>query len=145
MSRLSKIFWLISLILVFLVILSACQSDDSTQTESENEKIAALFMGPTTDESWNQFGLDGVKKAEEDCGIEYAFTENVKQTEFDETMRNYAQEGYSTILGHSGTFTDSAKKIASEFPNTNFIVVNAIEGNGSNMGGIYGDYWQMGY
>ena len=86
-------------------------------------------MGPTTDESWNQFGLDGVKKAKDDCGIDYAFTENVKQTEFEETMRNYAQEGYGTIIGHSGTFTDSAKSVASEFPETQFTVINAIEGN----------------
>ncbi|MCB9420007.1 MAG: BMP family protein [Ardenticatenaceae bacterium] len=145
MSKAVRISGLIVSILIFTLIVSACQSSDSTQSESGNEKIAVLFMGPTTDESWNQFGLDGVKQAKTDCGIDYAFTENVKQTEFDETMRNYAQEGYSTIIGHSGTFTDSAKKIAAEFPDTNFIVVNAIEGNGSNMGGIYGDYWQMGY
>lgn len=139
-----QIVGIIIVIAMLVVSLSACQSSDGGQT-SDEEKIAALFMGPTTDQSWNQFGLDGIKKAKEECGIDYAFTENVKQTEFEETMRNYAQEGYTTIIGHSGTFTDAAKKVAGEIPDTKFIVINAIEGNGSNMSGIYGDYWQMGY
>jgi len=143
-TKVVRIIGLTILITIIVGGLGACQTSGGDQA-SDGEKIAVLFMGPTTDESWNQFGLDGVKKAKEDCGIDYAFTENVKQTEFEETMRNYAQEGYSTIIGHSGTFTDSAKSIASEFPDTQFTVVNAIEGNGANMSGIYGDYWEMGY
>jgi basic membrane protein A len=143
-TRAVRIVGLIIVIVMFVGSLSACQTSDAGET-SEGEKVAALFMGPTTDQSWNQFGLDGIKAAKEDCGIDYAFTENVKQTEFEETMRNYAQEGYSTIIGHSGTFTDAGKKIAGEFPDTKFIVINSISGNGSNMSGIYGDYAQMGY
>lgn len=143
-TRAIRIVGLFVVLAMFVGSLSACQTGGAPQT-SGGEKIAVMFMGPTTDQSWNQFGLDGVKKAKEDCGIDYAFTENVKQTEFEETMRNYAQEGYTTIIGHSGTFTDAAKKVAGEFPNNKFIVINAISGNGSNMSGIYGDYWQMGF
>ena len=137
-----RIAGLIIVIVMLTGIVSACQSAGK---EAESGKIAALFMGPVTDESWNQLGYEGVKKAEEDCGIEFAYSENVKQTEFEETMRNYGQEGYATIIAHSGTFTDAAKAIAPEFPDTEFIVINATEGNGSNMAGIYADYWQMGY
>jgi basic membrane protein A and related proteins len=115
------------------------------EVKKEAAKVAALFMGPTTDQSWNQLGFEGIKKAKDECGIDYAFTESVKQTEFEETYRNYAQQGYKTIIGHSGTFTDSAKKIAPEFPDTNFIVINAITGNDKNQSGIASDYWQMGY
>jgi basic membrane protein A len=141
-----RIIGALVLIAMLASMLTACQSSDQPAAgEDQPEKIAVLFMGPTTDQSWNQFGLDGVKKAKEDCGIDYAFTENVKQTEFEETMRNYAHQGYSTIIGHSGTFTEAAKKIADEFPDQNFIVVNGISGNGTNMSGIFGDYWQMGY
>ena len=143
-KRMFRIVGFLMVVTLLAGILGACQTSGGGETSAE-EKIAVLFMGPTTDESWNQFGLDGVKKAKEDCGIDYAYTENVKQTEFEETMRNYAQEGFSTIIGHSGTFTDAAKRVAAELPDTKFIVINAIEGNGSNMSGIYGDYWQMGY
>lgn len=143
-TKIMRIVGLVMLVALLAASLGACQAGGGQQAAG-GQKIAVLFMGPTTDQSWNQFGLDGVKKAKEDCGIDYAFTENVKQTEFEETMRNYAQEGYSTIIGHSGTFTDAAKKVAGEFPDKKFIVINAISGNGSNMSGIYGDYWQMGY
>lgn len=133
-------------ILVFLVLIAlvaaACAP---AATQSKPQKIAVLFMGPTNDQSWNQLGLEGIKKAKTDCGIDYAFTESVKQTEFEETMRNYAQQGYTTIIGHSGTFTEAGKKIAAEFPKTKFIIINAISGNGSNQSGIYADYFQMGY
>ena len=139
-----RIVGFIIVIVMLVGSLSACQTSDAGET-SDSEKIAALFMGPTTDESWNQFGFEGIQKAKEDCGIDYAFTENVKQTEFEETMRNYAQEGYTTIIGHSGTFTDAAMRVAAELPDTKFIVINAIEGNGSNMSGLYADYAQMGY
>ena len=118
-----RIVGFIIVIVMLVGILSACQTSDTGET-SDSEKIAALFMGPTTDESWNQFGFEGIQKAKEDCGIDYAFTENVKQTEFEETMRNYAQEAYATIIGHSGTFTDSAKSIASEFPETHCVFVS---------------------
>lgn len=140
-----------SFLIIFVIIsilLVACSSPQPAATEEKSdggEKVAVLFMGPTTDQSWNQLGLDGIKKAKAECGIDYAFTESVKQTEFEETYRNYAQQGYKTIIGHSGTFTESAKKIAPEFPDTHFVVINAIEGNGTNMSGIAADYWQMGY
>lgn len=134
-----------SVLLIATLIIVGCASAAQPTQQSESNKIAALFMGATTDQSWNQFGLEGVKKAQAECGIEYAFSENVKQTEFEETMRNYAQQGYKTIVAHSGTFTEAAKKVAPQFPKTQFIVINAITGNGENQSGIYADYWQMGY
>jgi basic membrane lipoprotein Med (substrate-binding protein (PBP1-ABC) superfamily) len=143
-----RILGIVILVALMASMVAACQSAATpapTEAGDQPEKIAVLFMGPTTDQSWNQLGLDGVKKAKEDCGIDYSFTENVKQTEFEETMRNYAQQGYSTIIGHSGTFTEAAKKVAGEFPDKKFVVVNSISGNGSNMSGIFADYWQMGY
>ena len=121
------------------------QAPAVAEVKKAPEKIAALFMGPVTDQSWNQMGFEGIKKAKTDCGVDYAYTESVKQTEFEETYRNYAHQGFKTIIGHSGTFTDAAKKIAPEFPDVNFIVINAITGNGKNQSGIASDYWQMGY
>jgi basic membrane lipoprotein Med (substrate-binding protein (PBP1-ABC) superfamily) len=143
----SKRMLVVLLLAIGAILVAGCQpaAAPAGEDEADSDRIAALFMGPVTDQSWNQLGYEGVKQAEADCGIEFAYSENVKQTEFEETMRNYAQEGYSTIIGHSGTFTDAAKLVAEELPDTDFIVINAIEGNGANMSGIYGDYWQMGY
>lgn len=142
-SKFSRFTLLVVIVGMVLIGLSACQSE--APQASTSDKVAVLFMGSTTDQSWNQFGLDGIKKAETDCGIEYAFTENIKQPEFEETMRNYAQQGYKKIIGHSGTFTEAAKKVAAEFPDTKFIVINAMTGNDTNQSGIASDYGQMGY
>jgi basic membrane protein A and related proteins len=145
---------LTSIVFVFVLVLAAActpavqpttAAPAAANPAAPASKVAFLFMGPTTDQSWNQFGLDGAKKAKAECGIDYAFTESVKQTEFDESFRNYAQQGYNPIIGDSGTFEESAAKIAGEFPKTNFIVINGTKGNGTNLSGIYSDYWQMGY
>ena len=69
-ARIVRIIGLIMVVTLLAGILGACQTSGGGET-SDEEKIAVLFMGPTTDESWNQFGLDGVKKAKEDCGIDY--------------------------------------------------------------------------
>lgn len=143
LSKKLRTLGFIMVAVLFVVTLGACQAAD--EVSQGEDKVAGLFMGPVTDQSWNQLGYEGLQKAEEECGVDYAYTENVKQTEFEETMRNYAQQGYSTIIGHSGTFTDAAMRIASEFPETDFVVSNAIEGNGENMSGIYSNYWEMGY
>lgn len=145
-----RFFGLIAVISLLASSLAACQPASTptpTSGDAANKpaKVAVLFMGPTTDQSWNQFGLDGIKKANAETGVEYAFTENVKQTEFEETMRNYAQQGYQKIILHSGTFSDAAAKVAGEFPNTEFIVINGLAGNGTNLSGIASDYSQMGY
>jgi len=39
------------------------------------KKVAVTFPGVVSDQSWNQFGYEGLQRAEEECGVEIAYSE----------------------------------------------------------------------
>ncbi len=88
------------------------------------KKVAVLFPGVVSDQSWNQFGFEGLKQAEADCGVEIAYSENVMQDAQLETFRNYAAEGYDIIIGHGGEYSDSAVSVAAQYPDVEFGCTN---------------------
>lgn len=108
------------------------------------KKVALLLPGVSYDKSWSQNGYEGLMKAKEDCGIEPAFTESVEQAEQTETFRNYAQQGYNTIIGHGSQFTDAALTVGKEFPEIDFVVTNSMLAE-NNVSAISADYMHMGY
>lgn len=107
-------------------------------------KVAVLFPGVVSDQSWNQFGFEGLKKAEAECGAEIAYSENVFQDAQLETFRNYAAEGYNIIIGHGGEYAESLQTVAAEYPNIEFGVTNGLI-SGPNVSSIKISYAQAGY
>src|SRR3990172_2951036 len=87
-------------------------------------KVAALFPGLVDDQSWNQAGFEGLKRAETG-GATIAYTEKVTQDQQVEVFRTYAQQGNNVVIGHGGEYMDAALQVASEFPNVQFVVTNA--------------------
>jgi len=71
--------------------------------------LAVAFPGVVSDQSWNQFGYEGLKRAEAECGVEIAYSEDVFQDEQLETFRNYTAEGYDIIIGQGGLDTNSRR------------------------------------
>ena len=71
--------------------------------------MAVAFPGVVSDQSWNQFGYEGLKRAEAECGVEIAYSEDVFQDEQLETFRNYTAEGYDIIIGQGGLDTNSRR------------------------------------
>jgi basic membrane protein A len=97
-----------------------------------------------TDQSWNQWGYEGLKKAKADCGVDIAYSENVFQDAQLETFRNYASQGYDIIIGHGGEYSDSAAAVAKQYPNIKLGVTNGVTAGG-NVSTIKISYRQMGY
>ncbi len=143
---------LIAVLLMVIVLASACKPA-ATPTAAPTaaaegtkpaHKVAVLFPGAVSDQSWNQWGYEGLKKAEADCNVEIAYSENVFQDAQIETMRNYAAQGYDIIIGHGGEYTDSAFAVAKEYPNIQFAITNGVKAGG-NVSGLKISYRQMGY
>jgi len=107
-------------------------------------KVALLVPGVITDGSWCQDAYEGLKKAEADCGIEIAYTENVSQDEQVEVMRTYAAEGYNIIHGHGGEYVDAAETVAKEYPDMQFVVSNSYVAH-DNVSAIRLSYGHQGY
>jgi basic membrane protein A len=143
---------LISVLLMVIVLASACKPA-ATPTAAPTaaaegakpaHKVAVLFPGAVSDQSWNQWGYEGLVKAKADCNVEIAYSENVFQDAQIETMRNYAAQGYDIIIGHGGEYTDSAFSVAKEYPNIQFAITNGVKAGG-NVSGLKISYRQMGY
>jgi basic membrane protein A len=147
-----KYQWKIILAALFILALTmtACQTatppaEEAPPAEEGPRRVAVLFPGVVYDNSWNQAGFEGVERAAEECGIEFAYTESVGQEEQEEVFRNYALEGYDFIMGHGGEFYDAASVVAGDFPDIDFGVVNSSTagGNVSSVVSEYFDTWYM--
>jgi len=107
-------------------------------------KVAVAFPGVVSDQSWNQFGYEGLKKAEAECGVEIAYTEDVYPDEQVEVFRNYAAEGYDVVLGHGGEYADAIEQVAAEYPDLWFGDTNGTPA-GDNVSVMIIGYNQMSF
>lgn len=92
---------------------------------AEEIRVALVLPGVITDAGWNASAYAGLKAAEEQLGVETAYSESVPAPDFEATFRDYASQGYDIIIGHGSEFADAALTVAAEFPDTYFAVTNA--------------------
>ena len=107
--------------LVFCLAMSAFAGGSSERAKNMEGSVAMVFPGLVTDRAFNQFTYEGMMKAVEEKGITYAYRENVAQNEQVEVLRQFAQQGYSIVIGQGGQFGESVSIVAEEFPDTEFI------------------------
>lgn len=112
---------------------------------AEKTRVAVLFSGVVSDQSWNQWGYQGLLRAKDDCGVDIAYSEKVPQDEQLEVFRSYAIEGYDVVIGMGADYTDSAQAAASQYPNVNFSVSNGQVSNGKNLSSTMLSATQMSY
>jgi basic membrane protein A len=116
----------------------------SRSLRAEALKVAIVMPGNITDKSWTQAGYEGLGRARDELGIEVAYSEKVAQPDQAEAMADYARRGYNVVIGHGGEFQDAANRVASQFPETTFIVHNGTE-PGGNIATLDFNYRQFGY
>ncbi len=110
----------------------AASEEESSEEESEapaaaatDVKLAVLLPGTINDNGWNAGAYSGLKTLEENYGIETAYTENVANSDMEDFLRGYADQGYNMIVCHGTQFIDAAKKVAPEYPDAWFLISNA--------------------
>jgi basic membrane protein A len=137
---------LVSTVLLLAWALGACApaATEAPPAGEERLKVAVAFPGVVSDQSWNEWGYEGLKQAETDCNVEIAYTEDVFQDEQLETFRNYAAQGYDIIIGHGGEYADSIGIVAAEYPDLWFGVTNGLP-QGPNVSSMIIGYGQMSY
>lgn len=145
--RLAKGPRLAGAVMAAAVLVAACTGSpggSAGASGAAGKKVAALFPGLVDDQSWNQAGFTGLKRAETEAKAVIAYTEKVTQDQQVEVFRNYAQAGNQVIIGHGGEYMDAALQVAGEFPNVQFVVTNGNKSaaNVTSMALSYGD---MGY
>jgi basic membrane protein A and related proteins len=107
-------------------------------------KAAIVMPGNITDQSWNQTGYEGIKRAEEELGIEVAYSERVHQPDQLEALTDYARRGYNVVIGHGGEFVDAVERAAARHPDTLFVVTNGFISD-DNISSVTFNFKQFGY
>ncbi|BEP29450.1 BMP family protein [Helicovermis profundi] len=140
---------LIALVVVMMLVFTGCASkpaeETATKDGAKDYKIVLVLPGPINDQGWNATAYAGLQMVEKDMGIKMEYVESVQQADFEATFRDYGEKKYDLVFGHGIQFLDAAKKIAPQYPDTYFMIINSEEGIAPNVGGIGIREWEGGY
>ncbi|MDB2325303.1 BMP family ABC transporter substrate-binding protein [Alphaproteobacteria bacterium] len=88
-------------------------------------KPAVIYdMGGKFDKSFNEGVYNGVKKFTDETGIEVMEFEVTNETQREQAMRRMAERGATIVLGVGFAQADAIAKVAAEFPDTNFSIID---------------------
>jgi basic membrane protein A and related proteins len=84
-------------------------------------KVAAIYTVPV-EQQWVSRIDKALKAAVARGDIEYVFSENVSNADYERVMRGYAEGGHTLIVGESFAVEAAARKVAKDYPKVNFLV-----------------------
>jgi basic membrane protein A len=115
----------LSVLMILVLALVPMLSTVSAQASGDPLKVALILSGPANDQGWNAIAVAGIKAAEEEFGIEAAYSENVSIADSEAAYRDYAAQGYNLIIGHGFQFGEPAANVSKDFPDQFFMATEA--------------------
>lgn len=133
------------IVLSCLLVLAFAVPGFADVMEPQDYKIVLILPGPINDQSWNATNYNGLVACNEELGTNIEYVENVQQSDFESTFRNYGERGYNLVISAGTQFDNAAETIAPLYPNTHYLVVNGAKTNGENLTGVTIREWESGY
>ena len=88
-------------------------------------KPAVVYdMGGKFDKSFNEGVYNGVKKFTDETGVEVMEFEVTSETQREQALRRMAERGATIVLGVGFAQADAIAKVAAEFPDTEFSIID---------------------
>ena len=84
-------------------------------------KVAAIYTVPV-EQQWVSRIDKALKAAQARGEIEYVFSENVANADYERVMRQYAEKGHTFIVGESFAVEAAARKVAKDYPKISFLM-----------------------
>jgi len=84
-------------------------------------KVAAIYTVPV-EQQWVSRIDKALKAAVARGEIEYVFSENVTNADYERVMRGYAEKGNTLIVGEAFAVEDAARKVAKDYPKVSFLL-----------------------
>ncbi len=84
-------------------------------------KVAAIYTVPV-EQQWVSRIHKALSAAKTNGEIEYAFSENVTNADYERVMRQYAEQGNTLIVGEAFAVEAAARKVAIDYPKTSFLL-----------------------
>ena len=100
-------------------------------TMAEKVKVAAIFTLPV-EQQWISRIHIALNAAKDRGDIEYVYSENVANTDYERVMREYAEAGHQLIIGEVFGVERAARKVAADYPETAFLMGSSFKPAGDN-------------
>ena len=88
---------------------------------AEKIKVAAIYTLPV-EQQWISRIHKALNTAAERGAIEYTYSENVANTDYERVMREYAEQGQNLIVGEVFGLERAARKVAKDYTDTAFLM-----------------------
>ncbi|UYV36931.1 BMP family protein [Rhodobacteraceae bacterium D3-12] len=88
---------------------------------AEKVKVAAIYTLPV-EQQWISRIHKALNAAAARGEIDYVFSENVANTDYERVMREYAEAGHQLIVGEVFGLERAARKVAKDYPETGFLM-----------------------
>lgn len=118
---------------------------DKPANGEKEYKIVLVLPGPINDQGWNATAYEGLQLVEKDLGVKMEYIESVQQADFEAVFTDYGEKKYDLVFAHGTQFYDAAIKVAPNYPDTFYMVINSEQGQEPNVGGIGVREWEGGY
>lgn len=84
-------------------------------------KVAAIYTLPV-EQQWISRIHKALNAAQERGDIEYVYSENVANTDYERVMREYAEAGNDLVVGEVFGVERAARQVAADYPDTAFLM-----------------------
>jgi len=98
----------------------------SAAAMADTVKVAGIFTLPV-EQQWISRIHIALDAAQERGEIEYVYSENVSNTDYERVMREYAESGIDLIVGEVFGLERAARKVANDYPETAFLMGSSFE------------------
>ena len=103
------------------LVLAAAGFMHAGAAAAQQVKVAAIYTLPV-EQQWISRIHKALNTAAERGDIEYVFSENVANTDYERVMREYAEQGMQLIVGEVFGLERAARKVAQDYPDTAFLM-----------------------
>jgi basic membrane lipoprotein Med (substrate-binding protein (PBP1-ABC) superfamily) len=92
----------------------------------EKLKVAAVYTVPV-EQQWVSRIHKAANAAKDRGDIEYVYSENTSNSDYERVMREYAEAGHKLILGEVFGVEDAARSVAADYPDTAFLMGSSFK------------------
>ncbi|MCB9945722.1 MAG: BMP family protein [Geminicoccaceae bacterium] len=107
---------------------------------AEPIRVAAIYTVPV-EQQWVSRIHKALNAAAERGDIAYTYSENVKNTDYERVMREYAEAGNQLIMGEVFGVERAARQVAGDYPGTSFLMGSSFEPQAPNFS-VFDNYIQ---
>jgi len=88
-------------------------------------KVAGIWTVPVEQQWVSRLHL-ALKAAQDRGDIEYVYSENVSNTDYERVMREYAEQGVGLVVGEAFGVEQQSRAVASEYPDIKFLMGSSL-------------------